>query len=465
MHAQCPSPTSRMVAQMLGIRFVVVGRVLLLAALLPLSAIAQANARRLIVDTPAGEIHVRSEAIKVKLYDHDANAIAEMHAYGYFADGGEQRPVMFLWNGGPGCACALLHSGFAAPQVADLSGGTGMADNPLTMIDRCDLIYVDPIGTGFSRSIGKGHDEDFWNMRADAQAAAEFVAVVIGQRNWQKRDIYLCGESYGGIRVGAMLKPLRKLHVEVAGLVMISPVLETRTLWSSDEEDRLVREHVDNVPTLAAIAVADGAREVTGLRADVDAVCKWAHGPLMKAVRNQKIDWEDDEQLMEKVAFLTAGGRSSRGLRRDLYDARMKVKPNYLCGVSSVVLKQSVGVILKRAFGVSSIKGYEFLNSAATGSWPDRKSVKNGYPWDARATQMITDACKGGRGPRVFVASGWYDLVVPFAIARRLQQEGAFGSCEVIVKDYPGGHALYVDPDAHQAFIADLRSWLGCKSV
>ncbi|MFT4515160.1 MAG: pimeloyl-ACP methyl ester carboxylesterase [Planctomycetota bacterium] len=465
MPSQCSLPTLRMVDAMPGTRFVVVGRVLLLAALLPVSATAQAQARRLTVDTPSGEIHVRSEAIKVKLYANDANATAEMHAYGYFAEGGEQRPLMFLWNGGPGGSSALLHSGFAAPQVADLAEGTGMAANPLTMIDRCDLIYVDPIGTGFSRSIGKGKDEDFWNVRADAQAAAQFVAAVLADHNWQKRDIYLCGESYGGIRVGAMLKPLRKLRVEVAGLVMISPALETRALWSRDNEDQLVRRHVDNVPTLAAIAVADGKREAEGLRADVDAVCKWALGPLLKAVSNQEVDWEDDDQLVDKVERLTAGGRSTRGMRRDRYDARMKAKPNYLCGVSTAVLHTSVGAILKNAFGVASVEDYEFMNRSATSSWHERKAGKGRYPWDVRATDMIAEACKNGRGPRVFVASGWYDMIVPFTIARRLQQQGAFGSCEVIVKDYPGGHALYVDPDAHKAFIADLRSWLGCKSV
>ena len=426
---------------------------------------AQAPLRVLTVDTPAGATQVTSEAIKVKIYDDDANAVAVMHAYGYFAKGGEGRPLMFLWNGGPGASCALLHSGFAAPQVADLAGGTGMVDNPLTMIDRCDLIYVDPVGTGFSRSIGKGNDEDFWNVRADAQAAAQFVATVIGQRNWQQRAIYLCGESYGGIRVAAMLQPLRKLRVAVAGLLMISPALETRTLWSSDHEEQLLRRHVDNVPTLAAIAVADGERHVADLRADIDAVCKFAHGPLRKAVSNQEVDWENDEQLLAKVQYLTAGGRSSRGLRRDRYDARMKSKPNYLCGVSNTILQQSVGTILKNAFGVPSIDDYEFMNRSVTRTWHSSKSVKNGYPWDVRATRMIAEACKGGRGPRLFVASGWYDTIVPFAIARRLQQDGAFGSCEVIVKDYPGGHALYVDADAHKAFVSDLRSWLGCESV
>ena len=441
------------------------GRLLLLAALLPLAAVAQTTARRLRVETLSGEVHVRSEALKIALYDGAGNASAEMCGWGYFAEGGEQRPLMFLWNGGPGGSCALLHSGFAAPQVSDLADGTGTKDNPLTMIDRCDLIYVDPIGTGFSRAVGKAKDKDFWNVRADASAAAQFVASVIDERNWHKREVYLCGESYGGLRVGAMLKPLRKLGVDVAGLVMISPALETRTLWSSDPEEQLVRKHVDNVPTLAAIAVADGEREVADPRADVDAVCKWAHGPLLKAVSNQDVDWEDDDELLDKVDYLTAGGRSTRGMRRDQYDARMKSRPNYLCGVSNSVLQESVGTILKNAFGVPSVADYQFMNRNATMAWRDPKSVKNGYPRDVRATRMIADACKGGRGPRLFVASGWFDLIVPFAIARRLQQEGAFGSCEVIVKDYPGGHALYVDPDAHKAFIADLRSWLGCKSV
>lgn len=443
-------------------------RALLLTAL-SLSAIgsvqAQKKLHRITVDTPSGATTVHSEAFDIELSDDEGKPNALMHAYGYFVRSERKRPVMFLWNGGPGCACALLHSGFAAPQVADLANGTGVKDNPLTMIDRCDLIYVDPVGTGFSRAIGEAKDRDFWNLRTDAQAAAEFVDAVLTKRDLRDREIYLCGESYGGIRVAAMLAPLRKLGVEVHGLLMISPALDTRTLWSRDPELTLVRRRVDIIPTLAALAVADGKREVADAHDDVDAVCRFAHGELMKAVTNQEVDWEDDDDLVSRVEYLTGDGARKLRMRRDTYDARMKMRPNFLCGVSNDVLHASIGTILGKAFGVPSIEDYTFMNRKATMAWRDKRSVKNGYPHDVRATDMIAAACKDGRGPRLFIASGWFDTVVPFAIARRLHQEGRFGSCEVIVEDYPGGHAVYVDAEAHREFIEDLRSWLGCRSV
>lgn len=431
------------------------------------SAVGQGAARVRVVDMRAGAVSVTSEALTVAIVDAEQRAVAEVRAYGYFAKGAADRPVMFLWNGGPGAASALLHAGFAAPQVADLAGDGGFVDNALTMIDRCDLIYVDPVGTGLSRAIGDADDKDFWSVGADARVAAQFVSTVLSQRDWNTRPVYLCGESYGGIRVAAMLEPLRELGVAVAGLVMISPALETRTLWTSNREDKLMHMWVDGVPTMAALAVADGKRKVANARADVDAVCEFAFGPLRSAVRNdEEVDFEEHEGLIARAQRLMARRTIARVGARDRYDARQRIKRNYLCGVSIRVLEDSIAEILEHAFGIAPIDGYEFMNRTATQSWHEpRRGRKRGYPWDIRATEMIAKACKNGRGPRVFIAGGWFDIVVPFAAARRLRQEGAFGKCEVVVRDYPGGHALYVDPAAHKSLIRDLRWWLGRRSV
>jgi len=435
--------------------------------LLLATVIGQKPGEALSVVTPSGTKQIRCEAITVTLMDEQQRPSMRMHAYGYLGDD-PHRAVTFFWNGGPGWSTALLHSGFAAPRIADLANGTGMHDNPLTLVDRTDVIYVDPVGTGLTRAIKPSQQSDFWGVDDDAKAAAQFVARVIAERGWHQRPLYLCGESYGGIRVAAMLKPLRDLGHVPEGLVMISPALECRSLAPRrGTDDREIRR-VDAVPTMAALLAASGKREVADLREDVDAVCAFATGRLVTAVR-AGFDQEDDEPEDEGDAALRrtlegfTDGKLLRRIRgRDRYDARLRASVKGSGGVNRKALEDAIAGTLENTFGVATKSKYR-LQAETRGLIWRGIGRKNLFSSDVRATRMIADACKDGGGPRVFIAGGWYDLVVRFATARRLKQEGAFGKSDVTVRDYPGGHMIYVDPQGHQELVRDLRNWFDLR--
>lgn len=419
------------------------------------------------VATPSGTKQIRCEAITVTLEDERQRPSVRMHAYGYLGDDAH-RAVTFFWNGGPGWSTALLHAGFGAPRIADLAKGTGMHDNPLTLVDRTDVIYVDPVGTGLSRAIKPSKQSDFWGVDDDAKAAAQFVARVIAERGWHERPFYLCGESYGGIRVAAMLEPLRELGYVPEGLVMISPALECRALVPRRGTDDQEIRRVDAVPTMAALLAASGKREVTDLRTDVEAVCAFACGRLVTAVR-AGFDLDDDEpedegdaELRRLVEQFTNGKLLRRVRGRDRYDARLRASSTASGGVIREVLDDSTEATLRDSFGVAT-KGRYRMQAEKTGLIWRGEGRKNLFTSDIRATRMIAAACKDGAGPRVFIAGGWYDLVVRFATARRLKNEGAFGKCDVMVRDYPGGHMIYVDPQGHRELVADLRTWFDLR--
>lgn len=433
------------------------GRALCSGLLLLSVALAQEPAKTLTVETASGPRRIHCRAIDATLLDDSGEPAATMHAFGYLGEN-PVLPVTFFWNGGPGLAAVILHTGFAAPRIADLVGGTGMADNPLTLVDRTDLIYVDPIGTGFSRAIAPAADADYWGVREDADAAAQFVAAVVAEHGWGGRPIYLCGESYGGIRVAAMLAPLRQRGIVPDGLILISPALEMRTLRPPPDSEAGAIRRVDLVPTLAALVVAAELRAVADRRADVEAACRFAIGPLLAAVRaGDDVEELQDADLRGTLGSFTAGA-SRRVLQRcDPYDARLTYRGSRWAGILGGAKEKAIRSILRDTFDVAPT---DYLMSARDLGFQWRgEDGKNFAIADTRAPRMLAAASEGGHGPRVFVAGGWYDVVVPFTTARRLAHEGAFGGCEVELRDYPGGHMIYIDPAAHAALVGDLRAW------
>ncbi|MCB9879882.1 MAG: hypothetical protein H6835_20005, partial [Planctomycetes bacterium] len=133
---------------------------------------AQEAAKVLEAATPHGTVAVRCEMLRTTLHGGDGRPTATMCGFAYLGDE-PSRPVTFFWNGGPGFCSSMLHTAFAGPRIADLTGDGGEVDNPLTLVDRTDLVYVDPIGTGFSRAIAPTADGDFYGIHEDARAAAQ----------------------------------------------------------------------------------------------------------------------------------------------------------------------------------------------------------------------------------------------------------------------------------------------------
>ncbi|MFP5247200.1 MAG: S10 family serine carboxypeptidase-like protein [Thermoanaerobaculia bacterium] len=108
----------------------------------------------------------------------------------YTKDGADRvtRPILFAYNGGPGSASAWLHVGMLGPkrtQIVDLQPNTAgpfrLVENDTTILDRADLVMIDPIGTGFSRVVGKGEGKDFWGVDQDARSVADFIVRYLNQ--------------------------------------------------------------------------------------------------------------------------------------------------------------------------------------------------------------------------------------------------------------------------------------------
>jgi carboxypeptidase C (cathepsin A) len=145
------------------------------------------------------------------------------------------RPITFVFNGGPGAASAFLHLGTMGPRAVNFSanGATALqpvalADNPDAWLDFTDLVFVDPVATGYSRSAAGSEEADkaFFGVEKDADALADFVRLTLTRAGRTLSPVFLAGESYGGFRVALLAHRLVSQGTAVKGVVMISPALE-----------------------------------------------------------------------------------------------------------------------------------------------------------------------------------------------------------------------------------------------
>ena len=181
----------------------------------------------------------------------------------YTLDGrAADRPVTFVFNGGPGAASAFLHLGALGPRAVNFSANgaaavqpVALADNPDAWLDFTDLVFVDPVATGFSRSAAGTDEADkaFFGVEKDADAMADFVRLYLTRAGRSLAPVFLAGESYGGFRVALLANRLIGSGMAVKGVVMISPALE----FSMLRGDRYV-------PLPAALGAAIDCRDAPG---------------------------------------------------------------------------------------------------------------------------------------------------------------------------------------------------------
>ena len=213
------------------------------------------------LDLPGRSLSFTATAGSIRLFDDKGEPQADIAYTSYQLDGTDRatRPVTFMFNGGPGAASAWLQFGNSGPwrlpinadQVTP-STSPELQPNAETWLDFTDLVFVDPVGTGYSRFVATGEDvrKKFFSVDGDVGA----LAVVI--RRWlEKYDRlpspkFIAGESYGGIRGPKLVRNLQTQQgVGVKGLILISPVLDFREYSGSS-----ILQYVNSLPSYAAVA-------------------------------------------------------------------------------------------------------------------------------------------------------------------------------------------------------------------
>ena len=172
----------------------------------------------------------------LEMKNDDGEPIAHFGYTAYTQQGADKRtrPILFAYNGGPGSASMWLHMGILGPQRADVvdaqfntNGPYRRVNNEFSVLDKADLVMIDPVGTGFSRPVGDAKGEDFWGVDNDIESVSKFIARYVSDNGRWQAPKYLLGESYGGIRSGGVAYELLTAHsIALDGVVLVSPYMD-----------------------------------------------------------------------------------------------------------------------------------------------------------------------------------------------------------------------------------------------
>jgi carboxypeptidase C (cathepsin A) len=225
-----------------------------------------------------------------------------------------QRPVSFLYNGGPGSSSVWLHMGSVGPRRvmtvnADVTPPAPykLMDNPDCLLDKSDLVFIDPVGTGFSHAVGKAQDKDFWGVEPDVKSLAQFIATYISRNNRWNSPKFLIGESYGTFRNAALGNYLQSHdNMYLNGIVMVSSVLDLGTISFYPGQDLA---YVLYLPSYAATAwfhktVKDRPEN---LSAFLDEARKFARGEYADAlIKGDALSAAQKTDIARKISRFTS---------------------------------------------------------------------------------------------------------------------------------------------------------------
>jgi carboxypeptidase C (cathepsin A) len=433
-------------------------------------------------------------ALPVK--DDKGKTIAEVVVTSYIADGPRDpsRPITFAFNGGPGAASVYLNMGAIGPKRVQFgadgdspSDPARLLDNAGSWLDFTDLVFIDPVGTGFSRSY-VSEDETktkFYGVKQDINYLSRIVYDWLLKNGRLMSPKYVVGESYGGFRGPRITHTLQTdLGVGVSGLILVSPLLDSASRSSGD---------ISPLPwmaTLPSIAAANYERKGTLTPAAMKAVMDYTRGEYLHDLVAGRSDPGANERIIKRVTELTgldpafvrrSGGRlETQAYLREVFRTTGKLGSRYDSNVTaydpfpydpeqrpndpildSIIAPTTTAMVdwTTRVVGWKVDARYEPLSNTVNRLWDRGRGRDTESVTDLREAVAIDPKLK------VLIVHGWNDLSCPFfpsvMIADQIPIMGA--PDRVQVKEYPGGHMFYSRPDSQQALRKDVMALYGAR--
>jgi carboxypeptidase C (cathepsin A) len=420
---------------------------------------------------------------------------AEIFHIAYTAKGADpaKRPVTFVFNGGPGAASIYLHMSAIGPKVL-ASAGDGsfpsaparLTDNPDSWLRFTDLVFIDPVGAGYSRMLpgpdGKpGDPKAYYEVVGDADAFAMFIRNWLTANNRWSSPKAIAGESYGGRRAAVLTNALAiSYSINLNRVILMSP--EFRMVVADDRYSLI--HPMTLLPSQVAIAsfhgLSTGSRDEAGLQAAEDyAMSGFVTGlaSLGEATPEQRnafytkvggmigidpaIVARHNGRVLESV--FSASLLSSRGLVIDSYDgSQISDNPtpeSESLGVFDRSVSQLTGILLppfigyvRNTLGYNTDRPYIVLNLEANGGW-DRSATAGGPEDFAIALAQNHDL-------KLFVANGIYDLGSNYLMPRYLLRQTVHGEdarARMSFQTYEGGHMFYLRTKSRAQLTTDVQ--------
>lgn len=439
------------------------------------------------IDLDGKPTHYTVTVGTLPVYD-SSKKIGEVVFTSYVIEG-QQRPVTFAFNGGPGAASVFLNFGAIGPKHLEFgeqgdspSDPVKLTDNPGTWLGFTDMVFIDPIGTGYSRSLAAADEtkKQFYSTENDIHYLSRAVYDWLVKNGRMSSRKYLVGESYGGYRGPRITHYLQtQLGVAMNGVVLVSPYLNP----ALDEN-----QDISPIPwmlTLPSISAAYLEREHKLTPEAMAAVIAYTRGEYATDLMKGRSDPQATPRLVKRVTQMTgleeefvrrAGGRLEiAAYLREVFRESGKIGSVYDSNVTefdpypfaseqrtndpmleSIIAPTTTAMVdfVTRVVGWKTDASYHTLNYEVNTQWDtDSKVLRVGAVPDLR------QAVAADPKLRVIVAHGWNDLSCPFmGSVLSVDEMPVMGDAtRVAVHEYPGGHMFYSRPASRTALKQDVQ--------
>ena len=469
-------------------------------------------------------IRYSTDAATMILRNKEDKPTGEIFYVAYFRSGGDapRRPVSFIYNGGPGGSSAPLHIGAFGPMRVVTGSHTHtppapyqLVNNQASLLDVSDLVFIDAMGTGFSRILGKeaggvGTPKDFYGVDPDAKAFAQFITQFLSKYGRWNSPKYLIGESYGTTRSAAVANVLEQEDsIDLNGIVLLSTILNFDTsIDGANVNPGVNLPYALALPTYAAVAWYHKVlpQQPAALHPWLDEVQTWAMGPYLQALnKGSTLPESDKKAIAAQMAQYTGLGEGyilkadlrvigpqfehellqSRGESTGRLDARFsgpsldplaeyaEYDPQFAAIGSAYT--SILNDYLRSTLHFGGEHHYELLSLEINSQWNQLHTPPGQSTPAYTATNVLPDLASAmtlNPDMKVMVNAGIFDLGTPYYAAVYQMQQLPMATRlqkNIEYKFYETGHMIYVAPQAlaqlHDNIAQFIRGSSGGKAA
>lgn len=448
--------------------------------------------------------NLETKAGTMELRDENNEPIALVGFTAYFKEnGGNDRPIIFAYNGGPGSSSYWLHMGIMGPRriVVDdpnynQAAPYEVVNNEFSILDVADVVMLDPVGTGLSVPIGKATGKDFWGVDQDIRSVSLFIMQFLKAHDRLNSPKYILGESYGTFRNAGVMNYLLKAGYALNGVVMVSAVFDLRTLFFAPNEDL---SYIVYLPTMAATAWYHDQipTKPESLEVFVDQVRDFTENSYAPALfKGNRISPQEKSAIAQELESLTGveaaiweradlklqAGEFFQELLRDEQNTVGRLDSRYKginldpLSMDSFTDPQSDAISPAYTMGfldyfhgqLGVSKEWNYATSAYSKEgfkWDWKHEGNNFWGADAAVTTLpdMTEVLSRDPNVKVLIMNGYYDLATVFygvehSISHIDLPQSALD--RIIMTYYEAGHMMYTDLPSAQKFRDDLKEFI-----
>jgi carboxypeptidase C (cathepsin A) len=383
---------------------------------------------------------------------------------------GENRPITFTFNGGPGSSSIWLHLGAFGPRriVSPEEGGStlppySLVDNTESLLDLTDLVFIDPKGTGLSPPAAE--EEHVYSLQGDVHSIGDFIRDYLTTHKRWNCPKYLAGESYGGMRAAGLAAYLQnEYNIFLTGILFISPALDFQSFIFEPDNPM---PYFLYLPTYATTAWYHGKfrpnASVEEVAAEARTFAFNTYAPALLRRQNTNI-WE---QLAEITGLPLWAVKRQQGYITDFFflsellsDERkhLSIFDTRFAHYGRVD-DADVAAIFSGAFHdylareLESPQSYCLFSAEINRKWNFWDTDRWGHPC---VMESLRNALRANPAMKIFVGCGYFDLAVPFAAVEYAFDHLAVPDVSVQMEYYEGGHMYYLNPTARVKCKQDL---------